>query len=115
MPLRGRMGRSRMKHAAWSLWKSGLAFRWGTGLQVTMALATSACEGEHRPYPRSLFLVDPADAAAAGAPMTAASPDVGAPCEEGRTEPCGPRTSEGVCEFGQRRCTDGEWSECTGA
>jgi hypothetical protein len=102
-------------HAGRSFWKSGVALRWGMGVQLTMALAASGCEGEHRPYPRSLLLVEPGDASAAGAPVTAASRDEGAQCEEGRTEPCGPRTSEGVCEFGQRSCTDGEWSECTGA
>lgn len=38
-----------------------------------------------------------------------------AACVEGSTESCGPSREEGICKFGMRTCTGGQWGECTGA
>jgi hypothetical protein len=34
---------------------------------------------------------------------------------EGSTESCGPAREEGICKFGMRLCTGGQWGVCTGA
>ena len=36
-------------------------------------------------------------------------------CPEGVTESCGPPREEGICKFGIRSCTGGQWGECMGA
>lgn len=40
---------------------------------------------------------------------------VGTECETSTTALCGPDTSEGICEFGLRRCVDSAWTACEGA
>jgi len=37
------------------------------------------------------------------------------PCEGDETQPCGPNSEDGICEFGVSTCEDGSWGSCLGA
>jgi cysteine-rich repeat protein len=37
------------------------------------------------------------------------------PCVDGGSEQCGPDAEEGICKFGTRACSGGQWGECSGA
>ena len=101
-----------------------------------------ACEGEERPY-QYVAPLAARDAGSATASQSAAaasddpaavSPtdtrgeeqaadpaiqvggqETSASCEPGTTQPCGPSTDQGSCEFGVRSCTSSGWGGCVGA
>lgn len=85
---------------------------------LVLLLGALSCEGEKRPYTpptRDALAATPSAGGAAGASMVVIGTDAAAPCEEGELQLCGPATSEGVCEFGSRKCENGEWLDCVGA
>lgn len=92
----------------------GVVFRLG------LILGALGCEGERRPY--TPFTSDtqastPVQAGSSGVQSAVSNSDAGSSirCEDGERELCGPATSEGICEFGSRKCEKGLWSDCEGA
>jgi hypothetical protein len=97
---------------------SPLANLCGAVAMLGFLLVGVSCEGEKRPYTppmRGMLAATPAAAGSTGAPNVVLDPDAAVPCEQGELQLCGPETSEGVCEFGSRKCQDGVWSDCVGA
>jgi hypothetical protein len=43
------------------------------------------------------------------------TPNGGCPCVTGQTQPCGPDTDDGACEFGVSTCVDETWGPCEDA
>jgi cysteine-rich repeat protein len=74
----------------------------GSGAATPNAVSTSGSDEM-----TSIGQLQPAGATAAGA-----APPV---CEEASTESCGPPQEEGICRFGTRTCSNGNWGNCMGA
>jgi len=75
---------------------------------------TCATDATWRPCP-----VQPQDADSCDEPGDDATcdgtPNKDCPCVNGTTQPCGPTTDVGACEFGVSTCEDEMWGPCEGA